>query len=355
MIVNDKQLCDFLHNIKDETELAIDTEFKRINTYYPILCLVQIATESAIDCIDILAIKNLQPLFDKLYQADCLWIVHSARQDIEAMHHLSGKLPRQLFDTQIALDLLKDLRPETCNPGAQISYQMLTEILQGVHLEKAYTRLDWAMRPLPNKAIEYALDDVRYLIKNYHQLKARLKEEHKLAWLLEEGQSLLDLNLYEIDIAQAWKRVKGISRLPKKLHTLGVQLCAWRERTAIDKNTPRKWILSDNDLINIAMGKERFDTEKKSLFELFLTQHPYLSNIKINTQQHMPPTPEEKAQRIILQKSIQESANQYNLTTEVIASSKTLLKYIRGNQSVNFLNGWRYHILKEELEKCKTV
>jgi hypothetical protein len=78
MIINDKQLCDFLHNIKDETELAIDTEFKRINTYYPILCLVQIATKSATDCIDVLAIKNLQPLFDKLYQTDCLWIVHSA-------------------------------------------------------------------------------------------------------------------------------------------------------------------------------------------------------------------------------------------------------------------------------------
>jgi ribonuclease D len=95
--------------------------------------------------------------------------VHSARQDIEALHCLSGKLPTQLFDTQIALDLLKDLRPEACNSSAQISYQSLTEILQGVRLEKAYTRLDWTTRPLPNGAIEYALDDVRYLIKNYHQ------------------------------------------------------------------------------------------------------------------------------------------------------------------------------------------
>ncbi|CAC9623756.1 Ribonuclease D (EC 3.1.26.3) [uncultured Gammaproteobacteria bacterium] len=355
MIINDKQLCDFLHNIKDETELAIDTEFKRINTYYPILCLVQIATKSATDCIDVLAIKNLQPLFDKLYQTDCLWIVHSARQDIEALHCLSGKLPKQLFDTQIALDLLKDLRPEACNPGAQISYQMLTEILQGVHLEKAYTRLDWTIRPLPDEAIEYALDDVRYLIKNYHQLKARLQDEHKLAWLLEEGQSLLHLNLYEIDIGQAWKRVKGISHLPKKLHNIGVQLCAWREGTAIDKNKPRKWILSDSDLINIAMGKDSFSAEIQQSFEHFLTQHPQLHNIKIDTQQHTPPTPEEKAQRIILQKSIQEKANQYNLTLEVMASSKTLLRYIRGSQSVNFLSGWRYQILKEELEKCKTV
>ncbi|CAB5505463.1 ribonuclease D [Bathymodiolus thermophilus thioautotrophic gill symbiont] len=355
MITNDKQLCDFLHNIKDETELAIDTEFKRINTYYPILCLVQIATKSATVCIDVLALKNLQPLFDKLYQADCLWIVHSARQDIEAMHCLSGKLPKQLFDTQIALDLLKDLRPETCKPGTQISYQILTEILQNVHLEKAYTRLDWTMRPLPDGAIEYALDDVRYLIKNYHQLKARLENEQKLSWLLEEGQSLLNPNLYEIDITQAWKRIKGLSQLPKKLHPIGIQLCAWREGTAIDKNTPRKWILADKDLINIALGKDNFSVEMQSSFEHFLTQYPHLCDIEIDAKQHTPATPEEKAQRIILQKSIQEKANQYNLTPEVIASSKTLLRYIRGNKSVNFLSGWRYQILKEELEKCKIV
>ena len=353
MIQTQAQLSDFLHNIKDETELVIDTEFKRVNTYYPLLCLVQIATESATDCIDILAIKNLQPLFDKLYQKNCLWIVHSARQDIEAMYCLSGKLPKQLFDTQIAFDLLKDLRPETCNPGTQISYQMLTETLQGIHLEKAYTRLDWTTRPLPDGAIEYALDDVRYLIKNYHQLKVRLENEQKLEWLMEEGQSLLNINLYKIDITQAWRCVKGILRLPKKLHNIGAQLCAWREHTAIDKNTPRKWVLSDEDLINIAMERDNFSTKKQQSFESFLTQHPQLYDIKIDVQQHTPPTVAEKAQRVILQKLIQEKANQYNLTTEVITTSKILLRYIRGDQSVNFLSGWRYQILKGEIENAK--
>ncbi|SSC11383.1 ribonuclease D [thiotrophic endosymbiont of Bathymodiolus puteoserpentis (Logatchev)] len=352
MIQTQTQLSDFLHAIEDETELAIDTEFKRVNTYYPLLCLVQIATKSATDCIDILAIENLQPLFDKLYQKHCLWIVHSARQDIEAMYCLSGKLPTQLFDTQIALDLLKDLRPDTCNPGAQISYQSLTEILQGVHLEKAYTRFDWTTRPLPDGAIEYSLDDVRYLIKNYRQLKTRLENEQKLKWLMEEGQSLLDISLYEVDITQAWRRVKGVSHLPKKMHNISTQLCAWREHTAIDKNKPRKWILSDDDLINIAMGKDNFNDKKQQSFESFLTQYPQLYDIKIDAQ-HTPPTPAERAQRVILQKGIQAKANQYNLTTEVIATSKTLLRYIRGDQSVNFLSGWRYQILKEELENAK--
>ena len=172
MIQTQAQLHDFLKAIQSETELAIDTEFKRVSTYYPVLCLVQIATKSATDCIDILALDDLEPLFDKLYQNDCVWIVHSARQDIEAMHCLSGRLPKQLFDTQIAASLL--------NHPIQISYQALTENLQNVYLEKAYTRLDWTTRPLPEGAIEYALDDVRYLIKNYHQLKAQLQAENKL-------------------------------------------------------------------------------------------------------------------------------------------------------------------------------
>jgi len=185
MIQTPTQLRDFLHSIKDETELAIDTEFKRVNTYYPVLCLVQIATKKNTDCIDVLALDDLSPLFDKLYQDDCLWIVHSARQDIEALHYLSKQLPKQLFDTQIAASLV--------NYPAQISYQALTESLQNVHLEKAYTRLDWTIRPLPDEAIEYALDDVRYLLKNYHQLKTQLKWKKNPLGLRKKANHCLTL------------------------------------------------------------------------------------------------------------------------------------------------------------------
>ena len=353
MITNNQQLCAFLHRIKDETELAIDTEFKRVSSYYPLLCLVQIATKDIAECIDILAIKDLTPLFEKLYQQDCLWVVHSARQDIEAMYCLSQQLPKCLFDTQVAVDLLKNIRPENSNPSAQISYQALTEILQGVTLEKAYTRLDWTTRPLPEAAIEYALDDVRYLIKNYQQLKIRLKDEKKLAWLMEEGQSLLAIHLYDVDITQAWQRIKGFSRLPKHAHSVAVQLSAWREKIAINKNKPRKWILSDENLIDIALGKDNLNQQKQCDFSNFCLTHPQLSDIKINTRKYSPITAEEKAQKVILQKIIQEKANQYNLTAEVIATSKTLLKYIRGDQSVNFLNGWRYQLLQNDFDNGK--
>ncbi|CAC9436952.1 Ribonuclease D (EC 3.1.26.3) [uncultured Gammaproteobacteria bacterium] len=353
MIQTQTQLHDFLHRIKDETELAIDTEFKWTNTYYPKLCLLQIASETVADCIDILAIENLAPLFDKLYQKNMLWIAHAAHNDIEVLYRYSKQLPSQVFDTQIAPDLLKNLRPEGANFGAQMSYQTLTEILQSITLEKAYTRLDWTTRPLPEEAIEYALDDVRYLIKNYHQLKAQLNNEQKLNWLMEEGQSLLNIDLYEVDIFQSWQKVKGFSRLPKQMRHLAAQLAAWREYCAIDKDKPRRWILSDNDLINIVLGKDGLSDKKQQAFEYFLAKYPQSNEIIYDTRQHTPPTAEEKAQKAILQKAIQEKANQYNLTMEIIVNSKTLLRYIRGDQSVNFLSGWRFNLLKEELKNAK--
>ncbi len=346
MIQTQTQLNDFLDSIQYETKLAIDTEFKRINTYYPLLCLVQIATSSNTDCIDMLAIKDPQPLFDKLYQNNCLWIVHSARQDIEALYQHSKQVPKHLFDTQIAANLLSH--------PIQISYQALTEILQNVHLEKAHTRLDWTTRPLPSAAIEYALDDVRYLLKNYHQLHAQLKAQNKLDWIAEESESLLNPKLYIVDINKAWKRVKGFSRLDKKYQLFAAQLAAWREHQAAIKNKPRKWIMDDEKLINYVLNKEKLSVKAKTAFSSFMFEHPHLNSLTISIN-HKIVTKAEKTAKSILQKLIQKIANQYNLPTEVLTNSKSLLNYVRGDRDrgVIFCQGWRYKILKKELDNAK--
>ncbi len=346
MIQNQTQLLDFLSAIKNETELAIDTEFRRVNTYYPLLCLLQIATKEATDCIDIMLIKNLRPLFEKLYQPNCLWIVHSARQDIEALYHLSKRLPKQLFDTQIAAALLG-------NP-AQISYQTLTEVLQNIHLEKAYTRLNWTQRPLPQKAIEYALDDVRYLHKNYQQLCAQLEAENKIDWLQEEIQPLLNAKLYTLSIEQAWRKIKGLSRLNQKTQVLAAQLAAWREYQAQTKNKPRKWILTDNKLLALATGQEKFGSQIQQNFDHFVRQNK-IQNLSPNVGKNQPLTQAEKVQKIKLQKIIQRQAKQYNLDDKMIANGKSLLQYIRGEHSPIFCQGWRWRLLQKELGKCKIV
>ncbi len=183
------------------------------------------------------------------------------------------------------------------------------------------------------------------MIKNYHQLKAQLQAENKLDWIIEEAQNLLNIDLYLPPIDQAWQRVKGLSRINKNAHVLAVQLAAWREHRAQSNNKPRKWVLADESLIAHALGKEKLSNKAQNSFDDFLAQHINIQNIT--------PTKTEKAQKVVLQKLIQEKANQYNLAIEVMASSKSLLKYIRGDRSVMFCQGWRYHLLQGELENAK--
>ena len=147
MIKTDTELIQYLDDIENETLLAIDTEFRRIDSYFPELCLIQIATKDKLECFDVLALDNLEPLFNKLYDENTKWVVHSARQDIEALYYLSNRTPSALFDTQIAASFL--------NYPLQVSYQGLTESLQNINLEKKYTRFDWKKRPLPRDCLLY--------------------------------------------------------------------------------------------------------------------------------------------------------------------------------------------------------
>ena len=128
LIKNDEQLEKYLNDINEESILGIDTEFRRIDSYWPELCLVQIASKNYLECIDVLSINNLEPLFDKLYDGKTLWVIHSARQDIEALYSLSDRTPSHLFDTQIGASFL--------NYPIQVSYQAITEKLQNIFLEK---------------------------------------------------------------------------------------------------------------------------------------------------------------------------------------------------------------------------
>ncbi len=345
LITTNTQLSDFLRTIETETELAIDTEFRRINTYRPILCLLQIATKQTAVCIDILAFDDLTPLFDKLYHPDTLWIVHASTQDIEAIYQHSGQFPKRLFDTQIAASLL--------NYPAQISYQALTQSLQQVHLPKAYTRLDWTTRPLPLEAIEYALDDVRYLRKNYHTLRAQLSTEQKSTWMAEESRTLLARVTCPLDIHQTWQKVRGFKNLPKTKRTLGAQLSAWREQQAQQRNKPRRWIMSDEQLINYALDLQKLSAKSQAKFSDFLTQHPELAQLTPAIIAHKPPTPSEKSRQAELQKLIAQKANQYNLQPEIIASNKTLLHYAQGKRALNMCQGWRATLLSKDTPYAK--
>ena len=338
MINTQQQLQNFLNAISGDSLLAIDTEFKRINTYYPELCLVQIATNNFIECIDILAIKDLKPLFKKLYNIDTKWVVHSARQDIEALFILSNRIPFSIFDTQIAASLLSF--------PLQVSYQSLTHELQNIYLEKKHTRFDWTSRPLPKDVLEYALDDVRYLLPNYRILKDKLDFENKAQWLDEETSLLLDQKLYEPNIEQICKKIKGLSKIDSRSQKQAIKLVYWRESIAQKENKPRKWIMSDEKLLDYACGKNNLSESSKKLFDKFTAQNSKKTTFSRAFHPQKPLSNDEKLKKNELQNLINELALKYNLPPELICSGKSLVKFIRGDSESPLKKGWRSKILK---------
>ena len=336
MINTEQLLNNYLETISTDFQLAIDTEFKRINTYYPELCLVQIATPNSIECIDILAIEDLEPLFKKLYDNETEWIIHSARQDIEALHYLSERVPDSVFDTQIAASLL--------NFPLQISYQLLTESIQNVYLEKKHTRFDWKLRPLPSDVLKYAIDDVKYLIPNYKFLEEKLIDSNKIEWLKEETSFLLQKSLYEPNFEQIIKKTKGIHRIDSKFQKFAVNLIFWRESLAQQKNKPRKWIMSDDDLLNDDCKKNKLPSKSKLLFDNFSSNNSFNIDIKKTLKVQKPLDSFEKNKKNELQKKINDLSIEYNIPAELICSSKSLIKFVRGDLSVSLNNGWREKI-----------
>ncbi len=245
-IDNAAQLHEFCTHLQQQTYFTIDTEFVREQTYYPKLCLIQIATESEIACIDPLAIDDLSPLFTVLTSPDIVKIFHAARQDIEAFYYLFQDCPRPVFDTQIAASLVGF--PD------QIGYANLVERLLGVQLDKKHTRADWSKRPLSEPQLQYAADDVRYLYQLYPMIIDKLKQHQREDWLQADFDQLTNVDTYKVDYDNLWKKVAGQQKLKRQQLTILSELAKWREQTAQNRNRPRKWILSDDTLITLSIN-----------------------------------------------------------------------------------------------------
>ena len=338
MISSELQLNKYLQSIQNDFLLAIDTEFRRIDSYFPELCLIQIAAGNYLECIDVLAIKNLEPLFEKLYDSKTIWVIHSARQDIEALYYLSERIPHTIFDTQIAASLL--------NYPLQVSYQALTETLQNIYLEKKHTRFDWKTRPLPEDVLQYALDDVKYLLPHYEMLKTELIKSEKLQWLWEESGFLLDKNLYEPNFKQIIKKTSGISKIDSKSQKQAINLVIWREDTARKENKPRKWIMSDERLIDYATGKNKLSSSSQELFEKFLNTNQTEKKLQAPLLSQKPLSADEKMKKNHVQDYIKKISIEYDIAPELICSSKNLVKFIRGDKEVSINRGWRSKIFK---------
>ncbi|MGH7089814.1 MAG: ribonuclease D [Stellaceae bacterium] len=244
LIADSVALAEFCRRQDGQEFVTIDTEFMRDRTYWPILCLVQVAGSEAAAAIDTLAPGiDLEPLFALLRRSSLLKVFHAARQDIEIFYNLTGAVPAPLFDTQVAAMV--------CGFGDAASYETLAGRLAHAQIDKSSRFTDWSRRPLSDRQLKYALDDVVPLRRVYETLAARLRANGRALWLEEEMAELTDPATYRLDPAEAWRRVK-LRTGNRRALALARALAEWREKTAQERNQPRNRILRDEQLIEIA-------------------------------------------------------------------------------------------------------
>jgi ribonuclease D len=255
LVTDSQTLADLCTRLSASPYVAVDTEFMRENSYWPELCLIQIADGNEAAAIDPKAQGlDMQPLLDLMVDnADVLKVFHAGGQDLEIIHNLTGKTPYPLFDTQIAAMAL--------GMGEQVGYSNLVESWTGVKLDKGARFTDWARRPLDKRQIDYAIGDVTHLVCIFPKLLDKLRRTGRGAWLDQEMERLADPASYVNDPEHAWQRVKVPSRRPEVLGRLKA-IAAWREREAQGKDLPRGRIMKDETLADIASHPPR---EQKDL------------------------------------------------------------------------------------------
>jgi ribonuclease D len=249
MISETEALAAFCERQRHAEFITVDTEFIRDKTYWPRLCVVQVAGPEEAVAIDALAEGlDLAPLLELLYEPKVLKVFHAARQDIEIFVNLTGKVPAPLFDTQIAAMV--------CGFGEQVGYDVLAQKLVGVRIDKSSRFTDWARRPLSEKQLRYALDDVVHLRGAYEGLIKRLERDDRVHWLEDDMAALGDPNQYRTQPEDAWRRLKSRSHNPRYLGILR-EIAAWRERESQRRDLPRNRILRDEALFEIAAEAPR--------------------------------------------------------------------------------------------------
>jgi ribonuclease D len=357
-INSDQALVEFCSSIQDCQYCALDTEFIREKTYYPLLALIQLATENAQACIDPLAIKDFSPLVALFNKPSMLKILHSPSQDLELFHYNFKALPSPIFDTQVAAAVL--------GFANQIGYADLVQRVCGVQLEKKYTRANWSKRPLSEGELDYAMDDVRYLIEIQQKLTSQLKEKNRLSWVNADFARMTDPQNYEVDVTSLWKRLKGVQKLKGIALNHADQLCRWREKRAMEKDRPKRWIMKDEDIVDIARFKPKTEKDLHQIGNLSVdyikkigaeilqvlaeseqmdsSEYPRHSDfIRLNNEQQA------KADCLMAMCRLLTDENEIAISS--VVSKKDIDGLVAGERDGKILQGWRNQMLGQHLVK----
>lgn len=338
-------------DLTGHARLGVDTEFMREKTYFAQLCLIQISTPDDIYCVDPLVAADQSEFWKQLLANS--WVVHSARQDIEVVYQTAGAMPREIFDTQIAAGLL--------GLPAQMGYAGLVKELFDIDMAKSHTRADWTRRPLPDAFLEYAAEDVEYLLPAADILSERLDKKGRVEWAHQDSQLLLNAALYDISGEQAIDRLKGARNFRGPKRAAAIRLAAWREEQAIRRNRPRQWIVRDNVLLDIAY---QLPSNEKQLAEIEGMPPKVASRAgkelidvvgasRSDDNGYQPPRPPDEAQKALLkemQSRVAECAKDLDIAAETVASKRELSSVIiSGTRDSRVFTGWRRDTIGEQL------
>jgi len=341
---------ELVGELSSGSRVGLDTEFMRERTFYAQLCLVQIATPRRIYCADPLAGGNLDSFWQAL--CGCEWVLHSGRQDLEVVYQTSGRMPAALFDTQVAAGLL--------GMPPQLGYAQLVSSLFGVELAKGHTRADWSQRPLSNDMLDYAAEDVAYLLEAAVILIDRLEALGRLSWAMEDSAELLDTSLYEFHPADAVDRLKAARNLHGRTRRAAVRLATWREKRAQEADRPRQWILKDATLVELAVSNPKTQAQLAAVPGLPAATarragRELLAEIRAaedETDDYVPPgRPTEKQKSTLkrMQAEVGRIAEELGIAAEGLAPRKELAAAMLGDAGGRVFRGWRRELLGNRL------
>lgn len=362
LITNTADLSAFIDRIRGADYVTVDTEFMREKTYYPQLCLVQVAGPDDAAAIDPLAPGiDLTPLFDLMNDPAVLKVFHAARQDLEIFFHLTGKVPAPLFDTQVAAMV--------CGFGDSVGYETLITKLTPARIDKSSRFTDWSQRPLTDRQLTYALSDVTHLRPAYEKIRAKLARTGREAWLADEMGILTEPSTYRTEPEEAWKRLKVRTEKPRFLAILK-EVAAWRERESQRKDLPRNRVLRDEALVEIAAHAPTKvdDLARTRGLGTGLAQGRYGTEIlaAIQTALSIPdaqlPRPEPRVEPApgiapiveLLRVLLKMVCDENEVASRLVANSADL-EAIAGNDAADVpaLKGWRRELFGEAALKLK--
>ena len=350
IINDDTSLSAICASFEKSKIIALDSEYIRESTYYPQPSLVQISDGTVHVLLDILAFRNLRPLKELLAQPNITKVIHSCEQDLMLLEHIKCPIEQSLFDTQLAASFL--------GLGYMISYQNLVKESLGIKLKKGYARSDWLTRPLSEKQINYAIEDVKYLRRLRDLLNQQLQESGKLEWFEEENERVLR-DYYAHGFERATPRVAGAGKVvyPHEKKRLR-KLIEWREEKAKEINIPRRWLVRDDVLIAVARNqmslsalsvvcKDYIDIDMDDLGTRLQCTEPVFYDVNPISRQDKKLI--EKIKLVVSQ-----TAKDHEIEQPLIASHKQIVKFVRdkkNRKNMALSSGWRSRIIQPPIQQ----